>query len=55
MFSLEKRMLRGDLVTLYKHQKGGCSKEGAGHFLQMRSHRMQENGLKLHGLKGDLG
>lgn len=47
VFSLEKRRLRRDLITLCKCLEGGWSQVGLGFFFPSNRDRTRRNGLKL--------
>ncbi|GAB0209187.1 mitochondrial enolase superfamily member 1 [Grus japonensis] len=47
LFSLEKRRLRGDLITMFQYLKGGYKEDGDSPFTRSHMEKMKGNGCKL--------
>ena len=47
LFSLEKRRLRGDLITMFQYLKGGYKEDGDSGFTRSHMEKMRGNGYKL--------
>jgi len=47
LFRLDKRRLRGDLITALQYLKGACKKDGDGFFSRACCSRTRGNGFKL--------